>query len=386
MTAKKSRQASTSTIPQLTMTTSRIRPVTVNDEDDESVESQQSRHSHTAGRSTIRTMESFAHELDDLTRSLEQGPDLQEMVHRARTATQSAAARSSPYGAVQNSNNRYADYRTTPERGTRPSSMRPQSRTTPTGGEPLPVRTPPYQPSQQQQQRSPVPPPADPYVRFDDENCDRYKSRPPPVVAHDRGKDVSAASLQLILDSMRDTLDRQESHIRSLEQENEALRVAFDRSARPVTERPLVYEKSPRRRREPWEQSQPLSAPAPVRSPPPPAPLYDYVPPSSSSRREQQQQPYASTPLSRSPAPVNTYSRGQSREYTPPAALYRRGVAQEEEEDARRGRPFSPGTKFVAELSNVMDLDVGYHAPLSVIMDKHWDRVNQIRTRHGWDR
>jgi hypothetical protein len=51
-----------------------------------------------------------------------------------------------------------------------------------------------------------------------------------------------------------------------------------------------------------------------------------------------------------------------------------------------RRRTFSPGTKFVAELSNVMKLEEGIHAPLSVIMDKHWDRIDQIRNGHGWDR
>ena len=45
---------------------------------------------------------------------------------------------------------------------------------------------------------------------------------------------------------------------------------------------------------------------------------------------------------------------------------------------------FSPGTKFVAELSQVMHLEPGYHAPLSLILDKHWERVAEIRQRHQW--
>jgi hypothetical protein len=49
-------------------------------------------------------------------------------------------------------------------------------------------------------------------------------------------------------------------------------------------------------------------------------------------------------------------------------------------------RTFSPGIKFVAELSNVMELDEGLHAPLSAVMDKYWDRINQVRDGHGWDR
>ena len=47
---------------------------------------------------------------------------------------------------------------------------------------------------------------------------------------------------------------------------------------------------------------------------------------------------------------------------------------------------FSPGTQFVEELSRVVDIQQGHYAPLSVIMDKHFARVTQIRSRNGWDR
>jgi hypothetical protein len=70
----------------------------------------------------------------------------------------------------------------------------------------------------------------------------------------------------------------------------------------------------------------------------------------------------------------------QQREFTSPT-MHRRA-----EEDVVRHRTFSPGTKFVAELSNVMELEKGYHAPLSAVMDKYWDRIDQVRNGHGWDR
>jgi hypothetical protein len=45
---------------------------------------------------------------------------------------------------------------------------------------------------------------------------------------------------------------------------------------------------------------------------------------------------------------------------------------------------FSPGTRFVAELSQVMELDPGYDAALATILDKHWSRVVDIKRRHQW--
>ena len=64
----------------------------------------------------------------------------------------------------------------------------------------------------------------------------------------------------------------------------------------------------------------------------------------------------------------------------------RREAFQSFDTDDYENRPtFSPGTKFVAELSQVMELEPGYYAPLSIILDKHWERVAEIRKRHQWD-
>jgi hypothetical protein len=44
-------------------------------------------------------------------------------------------------------------------------------------------------------------------------------------------------------------------------------------------------------------------------------------------------------------------------------------------------RSFSPGTKFVGDLSRCMDVPDDVAVPLSYIMDKHFDRLNDIRSR-----
>jgi len=36
---------------------------------------------------------------------------------------------------------------------------------------------------------------------------------------------------------------------------------------------------------------------------------------------------------------------------------------------------FTSGTKFVAEVNKYMNIDQGHKAPLSVIVDKHWDKL-----------
>ena len=43
---------------------------------------------------------------------------------------------------------------------------------------------------------------------------------------------------------------------------------------------------------------------------------------------------------------------------------------------------FTPGTKFVAELTKFMKIDHGHNVPLSVIIDKHWDKL-KLHMREG---
>ena len=47
---------------------------------------------------------------------------------------------------------------------------------------------------------------------------------------------------------------------------------------------------------------------------------------------------------------------------------------------------FSPGTCFVGELSRLMKMEKGHHAPLSVIIDKHWDQLRDaLDNDRGYD-
>jgi hypothetical protein len=36
---------------------------------------------------------------------------------------------------------------------------------------------------------------------------------------------------------------------------------------------------------------------------------------------------------------------------------------------------FTPGTRLVAELAMLTKMEKGHHAPLSLILDKHWDQL-----------
>ena len=72
--------------------------------------------------------------------------------------------------------------------------------------------------------------------------------------------------------------------------------------------------------------------------------------------------------------------------YDPPREFMSPTTSRRPEESVVSHSTFSPGIKFVAELSNVMELEEGLHAPLSAVMDKYWDRINQVRDGHGWDR
>jgi hypothetical protein len=142
-----------------------------------------------------------------------------------------------------------------------------------------------------------------------------------------------------MLETMRDTLERQEVRIRRLERENEALHSELLR--RKKQQDHVGYSGGKLVGRE-------------YRTPPP-SHRYGGVRGGESSDN---QQSVFTTPLSDHD--------------------YHHQLANRE--------VFSPGTQFVAELSKVMQLDEGHHALLSLIMDKHYGRVSQIWSRHGWDR
>jgi hypothetical protein len=160
--------------------TTRIRPVTVLDEDEEESVQSQSIDVGSQPATVDRLMESFTQELD----SMEQGPDLHEMIERAKSRAEESynnnynnSSANTGRGGVpeayqqqQQQQQQHAadpydyanrsrpteDYRDTPDMRMRrtegtasstPDSRRPiqMTTTTTTPQEPKPVRTPPYQ-------------------------------------------------------------------------------------------------------------------------------------------------------------------------------------------------------------------------------------------------
>jgi hypothetical protein len=505
--------------------TSRIRPVTVLDEDEEESVSSQSSDVGVTTTMVDRTMESFTQELD----SMEQGPDLHEMIERAKSRAEqshnynnsnSSAGRGGVSEAYQQQQQKYAtdpyasrnrlteDYRDTPDMrrtGSTPDSRRTNDMTT-TPQEPKPVRTPPYQ----RQSPSSAATPVGYSPRFEgagDPERGRYEStsrRPPAnmqspttngyskmqspipngysttrfegVADSERERRTSAraqevnmqspipngysnirfqggvvdpkrenfdrgggdtndnqtplSSVKSILDSMGNTMERQESRIRFLEEENEALRAELEyrkREQRPVptsTTRtsphpePAYSAPPPRSRpansgsarspvpaREPWEQNSNSAPPSASRSaskqvrspmPMPSSPYNRSAPPlrnPGSEPRSYSEQPRHTSPPTRSPRPELWDHQAAPRmrslghaTYDPPREFTSPTTSRRPEEDVVHHRTFSPGVKFVAELSNVMELEEGLHAPLSAIMDKYWDRIDLVRNGHGWDR
>jgi chromosome segregation ATPase len=160
--------------------------------------------------------------------------------------------------------------------------------------------------------------------------------------SHARHRSTSSTNdWELTLDRMKETLSQQERRIHDLERENKDLRRMLDEVGR---RQPL----SPQERQQ--QQSYSLR-----------------------SRRSSYQQPedlasrgmtFRSTQLS-TPPRDNEYQD----DFDTLNQRRRVDVLFENEQD------FTPGTRFVAELARLMKMENGHHAPLSVILDKHWDRL-----------
>ena len=74
---------------------------------------------------------------------------------------------------------------------------------------------------------------------------------------------------------------------------------------------------------------------------------------------------YRTTPMS---TPVRIRSPPR-RIHTTAASLSQQRMMRLPEEG------FTPGTRFVADLSRLMKMEKGHHAPLSMILDKHWGQL-----------
>jgi hypothetical protein len=226
------------------------------------------------------SMESFREELDILTRSLDNGVDVDELINEAHKQVSSSShprkknvIPSDPIllqvsGDKNVSFSEHTDVCTQSQTPITPNRrrIRQQPYATPTRSvsehPPSPVKTP----------------------GFDD---DTYNASPADA------RSVSS-SVEMLLDRMRDTIERQDQHIQELERENEELRYQLHR--------------------------------------------------------------------------LRTDRRSATRVGTDSSSTL-----------------FSPGTRFVAELARSIDLPQHQYGELARIMDKHYERVSEIRSRHGWD-
>jgi hypothetical protein len=112
--------------------------------------------------------------------------------------------------------------------------------------------------------------------------------------------------------------------------------------------------------------------------------------------RAEQEKQYTFTTQSRSQPRASPDRRQPSEFYdprdrdyvprSPPSSWRPREVATEPRLPSNLKVDFSPGTKFVAELTKVLDLDAGHHAPLSQILDRQLQREMEYRRRSEWER
>jgi hypothetical protein len=155
------------------------------------------------------------------------------------------------------------------------------------------------------------------------------------------------------LEKMRWTMAEQERRILQLEHENEALRQKVKSNQKPLRS-PFREEPQPSSER-PYNYNQ---------GGPPPTPT-------SQLRPSYREEPHGRFPTSASrPTSFLSSTRGHIR--SPPRRIHTNETGSEE--------AFSPGTSFVAELARLLKMEKGHHAPLSVILDKHWERL-----RHNFD-
>jgi hypothetical protein len=167
---------------------------------------------------------------------------------------------------------------------------------------------------------------------------------------------------------MRDTLDRQDNRIKVLERDNEDLRRANRKLVDDDRQRTLLEEE--------WQGSSGTGRTS--RS------LYSQPRPEAGHENR-----------SLSPKRISTRASSTRSDYTPPrqsppSSFREFGTTTTASKS--NGSPvssssrklFSPGTRFVGDLSQVMEIDKEHQTSLSFVMDNHYERVAQIRDKYGW--
>jgi hypothetical protein len=161
----------------------------------------------------------------------------------------------------------------------------------------------------------------------------------------------SGGDWELVIDQMKETLQHQDRTIRNLQRENEDLK----RQLRSQQESKTLYETYP-------QQTQP--------------PSNDYRYQFGDHRHRPSSTSTAGT-TSLGGEPSRRYHRDNEGAATATGDRRVDVIAEGWDDGCYDGETngFTPGTKFVAELARLMKLEEGHHAPLSVILDKHWDRL-----------
>ena len=199
----------------------------------------------------------------------------------------------------------------------------------------------------------------------------------------------AATSWEASIENMVRTLSRQEERIQLLERENEELRQKLNIENEESKLR--NHEESPPRRRGQWEEGKSSQR--------------QYHRGESGSRREDAYRTYhedvgdygkgpmmnsnykekAGDPRGRLNAASSVASSFRTypspgRIRSPPRRIHTGSVTTFGES------AFSPGTCFVGELARLMQMEKGHHAPLSMIIDKHWDQLKHaLDSDRGYD-
>lgn len=228
-----------------------------------------------------------------------------------------------------------------------------------------------------------------------------------------------------LLDSMRETLELQEARIRTLEIENERLKDELRRFLKHNTDVALGQQESG------YENNYCTSTPSMQLESPPfvvlSTTLRDEIPTSQDAFHPlRSRTTHNSTDTDRNDRESPLHSTSQlhnsrsieDRYLYSPSGKHRRGlpsrkgrrnpnsqidaasdefeflqqqfVCNDTSDDDLEYRlsdrtAFSPGTQFVEKLSRVVSIQEGHYAPLSRIMDKHFDRVASLPPRHRFD-
>ena len=286
-----------------------------------------------------QVIDTFHKELDNLTKSFDDMLSHQENESKKFSATTPQyQPKYASYSSTKRTPSRV--YKDPPPSAERFSPLRNFANTsTPARRTPAPA----YAYSPAQPPPAPVETPA--YLRRPSATTNRYGGRD----THERSSSVdepnnysftlAPGGWEDALDKMRKTLNEQERAIIELKRENEMLRRKLKENEDFSTYR-----------------DEPVSPPRHY---------------SNGSQRfsggETYGRPPASTSATYRPNPMSTPVQ---TERSPPRRVYMGGISERIPEEG-----FTPGTRFVAELTQLMQMETGHHVPLSIIVDKHWDKL-----------